>query len=155
MEENNYYTPDIEDLFVGYECQKESVDKDGNDIWVDYKISFEYGWLEIPKDYNQQLRTKYLDKEDIESLGWKCFKTENFSNSYFEDIREFYRIPTIEGHLNGFYWELLPNYKRHLIGIWLCNENNPSGNRSFAGKCLSINELKKIMKYLNIPTNGQ
>lgn len=72
MEENKYYTPEISEFHVGFECEvyhhyseSEGFDKEVYDeltpIWynrVKYKL----------------VMVKYLDREDIESLGWEFQK---------------------------------------------------------------------------------
>lgn len=78
--ENKYYTPEIEDLRVGYECQWNDLS-----IWRD-EILDSYGlFATIINESNESLvskiRTKYLDKQDIES----CLENTNilfiFDNS--------------------------------------------------------------------------
>jgi hypothetical protein len=80
----NYYTPKIEEFCVGFEYElkkwisptafewQKSVINKSNDIhFVDMK-------LRDPKMDGTQIRVKYLDKEDIESLG------------FYERIGEYY-----------------------------------------------------------------
>lgn len=66
-----YYTPKIEEFHVGFEY--ELLYKLENDFWRKEKFhSKTLFWSEI-EDYlfKKQIRIKYLDKEDIESLGFK------------------------------------------------------------------------------------
>lgn len=66
---NKYYTPEIEEFHIGFEY--EWLDENGN--WnkesTPTKISKE-GY----EDQLYGLRVKYLDREDIESLGFKMYK---------------------------------------------------------------------------------
>lgn len=63
---NKYYTPKIEEFHVGFEY--EAKDPLTNE-WVEFEINLEFGslWFASAND----TRVKYLDKEDIESLGWE------------------------------------------------------------------------------------
>ena len=74
--ENKYYTPSIEEFFVGFECEwqskirqeswnKQICDVDLINIAYD---SFEHSDIEEP--FNEQFRVKYLDSSDIEELGF-------------------------------------------------------------------------------------
>lgn len=75
--DNKYYIPSIEEFYVGFEyCWKDEI----------YSQEF-FGKLETLEDLENQIledkiRVKYLDKEDIESLGWKV--VENVGNTEFE-----------------------------------------------------------------------
>lgn len=71
--DKKFYVPDITEFHVGFEYQQKN--KLGE--WKDLTIT--NGGSEYP-DYDQldyvtwwleDIRVKYLDKEDIESLGWE------------------------------------------------------------------------------------
>lgn len=81
--ENKYFTPDITDIRVGYECElymSEDIKNDG-DVWV-YTLNPEKSWQVFkftsgsdlmwftPYILREQLRTPYLTKEQIEAEGW-------------------------------------------------------------------------------------
>lgn len=166
MELNKYYTPNPDEMYIGfeYEIQDELVwdwnnefrnKKDflGNLITGSYK-KFNFGWF--PKIYDgsellkyeiqyvcidntlepklRSYRVKYLDKEDIESLGWKG----NDSNSvYF--TKDNYRL---------VHW--ITNEGRD-ISIF---EKYDGGTQEecLVRKCIIKNksELVKLMKQLEI-----
>ena len=64
---NKYYTPSIEEFHVGFECEIKIGDHWKNIKAIeDIEEMLIYG---IPKPNNS--RVKYLDKDDIESLGWE------------------------------------------------------------------------------------
>lgn len=83
MMENKYYTPDIEDIRVGYECEQ-LIDYITHNEWK--KEIFGKGcWLPegdvggIMHWYhtciiNKRLRTAYLTKEQIEDEGWNILQ---------------------------------------------------------------------------------
>ena len=72
---NSYYKPDITEFHIGFdyevkykngEWQKQCLNDELASLrFIDYKL----------KTNPDDIRVKYLDKEDIESLGWK-FKTD-------------------------------------------------------------------------------
>lgn len=75
-----YYTPDISEFRIGFECEVRQQNEDGylddnlfetficdkDDVLLAYA---EYE--ENPEDYKLNYRVKYLDGEDIKSLGFK------------------------------------------------------------------------------------
>jgi hypothetical protein len=74
--ENKYFTPALEDLHVGYECQyAQSHESTNNGItwttnWIAYKITnsnFPYTLGALALD---QIRTPFLTKEQIEDDEW-------------------------------------------------------------------------------------
>jgi hypothetical protein len=81
--ENKYYTPTIEEFHVGFEYEYRNTvrDSSGNQIksmWKKETFGLDMpGWnLETVfiMIQNDNIRVKYLDKEDIESLGFEKSK---------------------------------------------------------------------------------
>lgn len=134
--EDKYYTPDIEDLFVGYECERIYYGDD-EDTWIPHIIGFEYDWLEIPVNYNKALRTPFLTKEQIEKEGW-TFKTE---------YTGLYRLTFEKG--NSWLGYNPENHMMVIIPIDPVKEFYEHHQR-YAGSCKSINEFRKITKWLGI-----
>lgn len=132
---NKYYTPDVEDLFIGYECELLSVDKPWiKGIYPEILTlcptlrKFKSDHLKLENTF---IRTKYLDKEDIESLGWVHHKSITHVLTFDKD-----------------------NYQ-----LWILENNQIKINQGgrplwihtrFKGECKSINELRKIMKLLKV-----
>lgn len=93
MEESKFYVPVIEEFHVGFEYETIH----GNSYWVKeisdgseiYHISKYY----LPKG---EIRVKYLDREDIESLDWTLDSEEDgrmiFTHKYLPYIRLFASI---------------------------------------------------------------
>lgn len=136
-EENKYYVPKNEDLFIGLEYERQ--DFDDENVWHKEVIKFDYGWLEISEDFASDIRIKYLDRQDIESLGWKGATEYNnlvvFHNAdrllIFNLEKHFVKITGIVGSAKSQYdWDSL--------------------NAIFDGTIKNINELKRIMKMLGI-----
>lgn len=134
---DKYYIPEIEELHVGYECEIYS------NKWNSYIIPDKMYFLADNTENNTggfnnfifpiliknaEIRTKYLDKEDIESLGW------NF-DAYKEDDYKYY--------LNS-YILYFPYADEEPILI------KDQKGTLFYGECKSINELKTIMRLLKI-----
>ena len=75
---NKYYTPELEEFHVGFEYEyftKDWVGKDYTHTWVKLKFNQkeDYGNDLDNMVYfieTEQVRVKYLDREDIESLGF-------------------------------------------------------------------------------------
>lgn len=130
-----YYTPTIEELFIGYELEmpipgeykdfvgwsKKTVDCiDGEDIRVNFPF--------------QISRVPYLCKQDIIDLGWE-------HKQYIKDSQLVFNFVKGEWYLE--YWVGKTPY------VEIGREGYDVG---YSGNCKSKNELFKLMKaYLNIP----
>ena len=108
--ENKYYTPSIEEFFVGFEFEFRSSFEDSiNSSWnkliysafpVEMPEAFYYGLDTLDKN---QFRVKYLDSSDIEELGFvktkycsvSCYEKDGWRIFWFEDnmvsIEKFYK----------------------------------------------------------------
>lgn len=154
MEIKKYYTPTIEEFHVGFEYEKlwydDSWSKEILEEWEIYAPNLgprESGSssLEDIFDYlkHNNIRVKYLDKEDIESLGWKL-----------GILRLFNKELTVFGS------EKYPNYvlttpievyeKTHIIDISRVESIGKGLSRVFRGTIKNKSELKRLMKQLSI-----
>jgi hypothetical protein len=130
--ENKYYTPDISDIRVGYECEVES-----NLKWKhitltainseENHINSNNGnyWLT-----GQNLRVSYLTKEQLIVEGW-------IIQFELPDGRELYRKYNFRIEKK--------NNRIHIFKI-----ERTYDTTLFVGNCLSINEFRFICKLLNI-----
>lgn len=130
MEENKkYYTPDISEFHVGFEYEfrdfknpekfnKEVVTLDNLEF-----LDVIEGWIKL-----KDIKVKYLDKEDIEELGWKIV-----------EVIDDFTITASKDEFRLFYFLNLKNLK-------------VLGNTSikFEGFIKNKSELKKLMQQLNI-----
>ena len=85
--ESKYYTPEIEEFYVGFEYE---VLLGGDDYEKDVFItSSKFGFDDIDDLVNIS-RVKYLDKHDVESLDFKMIESEksNYWGPLFERIVE-------------------------------------------------------------------
>jgi hypothetical protein len=127
-----YYTPNIEEFYVGFEYEisnpggtdfnKETVHSSRNLIDIlHYMDYYEHG--------AEDVRVKYLDREDIEECGWESLGSGWYSTEF--DSRR------------------LRVWKDHEIIIhrWYSDEDN---EKIFQGKINNKSELKRIMKQIGI-----
>lgn len=134
---NKYYTPSIEEFFIGFEYEEEDSLEDN--LWIKRTLDFNYGWLEIPQDFANDKRVKYLDASDIEELGFKlvfsdigieCWKLGDFELRTDVDLGAYID----SGNLYSIFY-------------------NPYGkqyNCVFSGIIKNKSELKKVSNMLNI-----
>ena len=130
---DKYYTPEIEEFHVGFEYEVEDLGDDGKTrVWRPQIFEGEetrtYFIEELKKG---EIRVKYLDREDIESLGFKQDHNHN-------DVRF--------GYTNGSTRiQHTPHKNSILIYQWGRESDTVSGitikNKS---------ELKRLLKQLNI-----
>lgn len=78
MMENKYYTPDIEDIRVGYECELNYTSVTPNEVkkgWLPYIVSVTNDFEVLEKAAKSgMIRTPYLTKEQIEDEGWNILQ---------------------------------------------------------------------------------
>lgn len=145
QKENKYYTPSIDELYVGFEVCTDTfphilTDEDLKLLLNDYTDDkfigkFGQGLFRLPYKF---IRVKYLDQEDIESLGWELDVDQTYGNTLWD-------------HYNlGEFWTLsCMKHNNSDLQIWNVNANN--GNQS--GFCFDIknkSELKRLLKQLGI-----
>lgn len=80
MEENKYYTPQIEEFFIGFEFEEEFKNPNWSKLARPLEDTYEFVKLKLDTSHslsritsklkNNRVRVKYLDREDIESLGF-------------------------------------------------------------------------------------
>lgn len=144
---NEYYSPNIDELHIGYEGFLL-----GQKVVIETIHDFEH-WILNP------IVTKYLTKEQIEAEGWKpnlitdeliviennyCF----FSITQKQEERQFKEDPEYMYNLSVFYTPL-PYIE---IDFWNLGvlKTIRSSYRMYEGECKSINELRTLMKWLKI-----
>jgi hypothetical protein len=147
--ENKYYTPTIEEFHVGFEYEELNfiyTDKgwytDKREGWVkkEYQcanyLEMYYLQKKLELDiFKEVIRVKYLDREDIESLGF-----------HYSDNSYYWLTENTKG--NELDLELIFNYEEHYIQIL-----NWAGSYSFTlfeGYIKNKSELKQVLKMLQI-----
>jgi len=157
MGNKEYYTPNKDDFYFGFEFQ---VSVPYTDKWVNTILDDDEEWRFIDsvyfhKEEKERLRVSYLCKQDIIDLAWK-FEVFGINDSFKRHLPKNYVFdekdyPFESWFSSGKYW--MGFYDAiHKIAI-IEKGDFPDGQTiRFAGICKSKNELKKLMKdYLNIP----
>jgi hypothetical protein len=127
--ENKYYVPDISEFYVGFECEQyDDIDKQ----WKPYIVS-KYTWtsngmFKMYYDKPDSFRVKYLDKEDIENLGF------NYGD---------YSKKLVNGEIIELYSSSDNRWTIHVIG-------DEYRDKIFDGTIKNKSELIKVLKMLGI-----
>ena len=135
--ENKYYVPEIEEFHVGFEYEY----KKSKGVWekekIETSISSEHGLcVSIPSEEmygfkSVNLRVKNLDREDIESLGWMQRDYDTFD---FKTKKEGL----------GYALAFNPEFSTFIY------QTGYKNGTIFQGTIKNKNELKRLMKQLNI-----
>lgn len=129
--ENKYYTPELDEFYVGFECE---TNDDGD--WEYYRVKKYTSLLELDKLLKLNgIRVKYLDKSDIESLGW------DFNSEHLGPYLKF-------KFTNSFRYLYFYAQDNKIIidnGGWY--EDNV---QYFQGNIKNKSELRRLMKQLGI-----
>jgi hypothetical protein len=157
---DKYYTPSIEEIYFGFEFEI-------NNSFEYYFFEGAFGWHKSVIDYgclgdlknltrliiDKQIRVKYLDREDIESLGWYSEQildiwkeSSEFELGYSFDITkedldsEAHLMYDDDTHIARIYRadtydEITGNWTQHIL---------------FHGTLKNKSELKKLMSMLDI-----
>lgn len=146
--ENKYFTPDIEDLYVGYKLE---IKGKHDDDWKPVVLGKDAIWHQFTNLENlgkamEQLRVPYLTKEQIEAEGWTSFVTEykkdivpeNMTYTFFREDRNY---------MLG--WNFNTNKITLIIKDPSLVENYYT-EPTFRGECKDINTFRKIIKLLGI-----
>jgi len=140
-QDNKYYTPTIEEFHVGFEFNINDTIRDGSGRkeWS-YNVKFSVAiasYIKFLLDKNpEDVRVKYLDKEDIESLGWINGETRGLSS---------YIMKTKDNDFQMYLHDWL-NEK----GYWFIEIYDYSAEYVFRGNIKNKSELIKLMKQLQI-----
>ena len=140
MDESKYYTPEIEEFHVGFECEFLG---EGRTDWI--SVVIDWANMNFISFYENAVkgkyRVKYLDREDIEGLGWRNVTEDDLGVYAHKEI-----IWRSDKSKAGLIYVPKTN--------WLCVTKtdllNKSGGTVFAGVVKNKSELKKLMKMLGI-----
>lgn len=130
--DNKYYVPTIEEFHVGFECERSGLELPPQ--WHKYIVNVNTfnEPVFIGRKLGPSFRVKYLDKEDIESLGF----TETIEDQYYLDSNRLEGIITLLIDSDLFIQIIL---KRDNISNYL-----------FQGTIKNKSELKVLLKQLTI-----
>jgi hypothetical protein len=155
--ENKYFTPDIEDLCIGYECEYNFARAYTNDfdfVKIGYKdITPGKGgytnelthMIHLIDDGAAAIRVPYLTKEQIESEGWE-YKSRG-TDLWFERKEIFLREDGY--HLENIKLQYgLHDYRLKISFVYVGDGEESTG--AYLGECKDINTFRKLIKLLGI-----
>jgi hypothetical protein len=147
MENNKYFTPDIEDLCIGYELELLCVIEGSNEKEETWKNTIIYNlYVENKEEFIKSVRVPYLTKEQIEAEGW-IYKTKS-TDLWFERKEIFLREDGY--HLQNIKLQYgLHDYRLKISFVYVGDNEEESVN-AYLGKCKDINTFRKIIKLLGI-----
>ena len=158
-ENDRYYTPSIEEFHIGFEFEEKPKGCTEFEGWV--KQTIHKGGSSIENHFNSsKLRVKYLDQEDIESLGFikytnnsvgeniNVVKTINSIEFDLQNIKAFHKAVGSRAIMaKGFDIDILLNVDTNTVHIFdITKDKYPI----FKGTIKNKSELKKVLKMLNI-----
>ncbi len=146
--EQKYFTPDIEDIRVGYELEYNLSGEDWNKITVNLSDFYTGVVAEFGKENTKGLRVPYLYKEQIENEGWdmqNVLREDDNGNDMFSTGF----VKTID---ENHWYELIleDDHKIFMQYKWYRNSVAQIWRTIFYGECRCINEFRWICKLLGI-----
>lgn len=150
-----YYIPTIDEFHLDFEYQvfedSDSVEKTG---WIDQTFGREE-WAEedleyIEKNELTRIRVKYLDKKDIESLGWK------YEDIYRNGGTELYTLSLFKLSFDAP--NKLFSKAERCLRVTINSDEERNGLRIektlFRGNIKNKTELKRVMQQVGILENA-
>jgi len=128
--QNKYYTPTVEEFHIGFEYEFRTGDAWEPLIWrSDVTI--------MGRILKNLIRVKYLDKDDIESLGFKL-----------RDQKDPYYLIFDKGIYSLMVYKNFYRYHMTIFGVVPYSEDHT--DRIFFGEIKNKSELKRLLKQLGI-----
>ena len=153
--ENKYFTPDIEDICIGYEYEQlvtplsESLSKSEPE-WMKCKFPdpFTIDRILLLYERKEQLRVPYLTKEQIEAEGWET--TDEGVDSRGEKI--LYKNCKKDLNIFNLKYYLIFNEIEKSLNIYMRKSlfDDSITSNLYNGECKDINTFRKIIKLLKI-----
>ena len=141
-----YYTPEKEEFHVGFEFEVLMYYKN-DPVWKDRTFCNTDSIQSIEMSHSKdQLRVKHLDREDIESLGWKLKYTHSNGNVAFT------KETTLRSRSVNEYTDIILNSTNSWIVV---SQGDDEAGYSewvtrFSGTINNKSELKRTLKQLGI-----
>lgn len=168
--ENKYYTPDISEFHVGFEYERmngtdwEKAELTNVDCWGTMARGYENEFEEIDS-LIRSVRVKYLDKEDIESLGFK--ESASIENYFYRELNcnsEKLILELAQYEVGGGYSPNSIGDMRFESRIKISNTGGTPANVLgkwitsngviYHGECKNKSELKQILKMIGHDYNN-
>jgi len=165
MELNKYYTPEIEELYIGFECEHttnmsafeiDDIDRIYHSPLIIHELCDYITWS-LEDGLDKFVRVKYLDQEDIESLGfverlknqwigWKDYVKDIINPEYEYFMRVTLHTPRMGDLYKIYVHRYLQNERDDIDGLI----NYGESERIYKGLIKNKSELKSLLKKLNI-----
>ena len=147
MKTNKYYTPDISEFYVGFEYEAEDLWDNGiSRVWKHQVFEGEETRTYFIEELqNNEMRVKYLDSDDIESLGFE-FKYNEKNNENIAFTKKYDNHPRYDNQYVDIIWNHVSNH------ILICEGDNETcwsdWVTRFSGKIKNKSELKRTLKQI-------
>jgi hypothetical protein len=146
--ENKYFTPDIEDLCIGYECEINNTYGKWESITITFSNSNSFYKTDLAEVCllveDKYVRVPYLTKEQIEAEGWELIQIYPTGACIFQKGTKekgcelTYNFEEHRAHFTKLYFYGLDDEYTRTKLTWNSLE------------CKDINTFRKIIKLLNI-----
>lgn len=142
--DNKYYTPDMSEFYIGFEYEhlidgvwKQVIVEDSEHLTYLMFDSNDKNWR---NSCNDVIRVKYLDRGDVESLGFIC--TSEYNNG---EEKEFQKFINEEDN-----WLLEMSFDHRVIITFEKGFGETTDFVNFDGYIKNKSELKKLLIQLGI-----
>ena len=157
--ENKYYTPDIEEFHVGFEYEEFY-----KETWRSVLYSGMGTTLYNFYSGNESIRVKYLDQEDIESLGFEAKDRNGYGSAedhflleekeYGVGIKKGILSIHLKDHMGGNYGKgseyilinPIPESNYQLYSMQYFGDSSFKISTLFKGTIKNKSELKRVLK---------
>ncbi len=154
-----YYTPELEEFHIGFEYEHlDSICKSWNKYTLDRDIISNDSLPENPLDCEEsgeQYRVKYLDKEDIESLGFRILRNTSLEKYFPKMVSQINSseddIYISENPSKKFKFAILRQWKDNRISISVTDDES-SALLTVVNTytCKNKSKLKSLLKDVGI-----
>lgn len=145
-EDIRYFTPSIEDIRVGYECEIDPAPKTGSpENWSKLTIS-KVEEIRRILEYPETIRVPYLTKEQIGAEGWTLVGSKDYLLYGYDVLQNFHNAMEKGDYV--IQGRSLFGSQRHMK---IFDRDDQEGAHCiFEGKCPDINTFRYICKLLGI-----
>ena len=160
MEGKKYYTPEIEEFHVGFEYCITTHPVSMGEFSPYVKREFDHNTFEREFDVDTDssgeivkigvpscIKVKYLDREDIQSMGFQTYKDEQGNPNVV------YERELDKSNIRGNdLVHILHNHVSKWVGVFIGDSETPYSDweTRFTGTIKNKSELKKLLKQLGI-----
>ena len=141
---DKYYTPEIEEFHVGfeYEAVTLNIEKQVNE-YKKFNVPFVPDTLKFMLESDFKPRVKYLDREDIESLGFVKRNPENNNKS-----SDHFKMKA-PGEI-AYWTEIDLDFRWGFKDVSIRGVRGNEGDYLFRGTIKNKSELKRLLKQLGV-----